>query len=770
MKTVALIISLSIFLAFSNALSGQGGIIPEDKTMSPYFFIQSDDPGTDRLPLLSTRAEVNIAGVIADVTVTQIYKNDGKKPIEAQYVFPASTRAAVYAMVMTIGERVIIARIEERDKARQEYEQAKENGQSASLLEQQRPNVFTMNVANIMPGDQVRVELKYTEVLVPVDRVYQFVYPTVVGPRYSGGVDEIASAGENWNANPYTKEGIDPLYEFDIKINISPGMPLKDISCPSHKTEINYSGQSKATVNLSESEKFGGNRDFILKYRLAGQKIETGVLLFQGDKENFFLAMVQPPDHVLPEMIPPREYVFIVDVSGSMHGYPLDISKKLMTDLLSKLKPGDRFNVILFAGGSEIFAQESVPAVNENISSAIRFIEKESGGGGTELLPAMKRALSLKGSEGFSRTFIIATDGYVTVEREVFELVRKSLGEANFFAFGIGTGVNRFLIEGLAHAGQGESFVVTSQEEALISSEKFRKYVLNPVLTDIKIAFNGFEAYDLAQESYPDVFAERPLIIFGKYRGIPKGNIVVTGKGGYEDVNTRVDLAALKPDRLNSGLKYLWAREKIRMTDDLANSGYEEQAVKDEIIRIGLDYNLLTRYTSFIAIDSEKKNPDGSCTTVRQPLPLPQGVSNYAVGRAVGGVAMGSNTKTCAEQSVFHNVVEEDYSNFEEISSIVENPPRFKGGEKGLEEFIKAHLRYPQASAQNNITGRVIVEFTINTDGSVQDIIILYSLDNYTDQEVIRVVKLMNGMWKPAERKGKPVTARVVLSEFVFKP
>ncbi len=690
----------------------------------------------------------------------------GNNPIEAIYVFPASTRAAVYAMSMTIGERVIIARVEERDKARQQYEQAKNNGQSASLLEQERPNVFTMNVANIMPGDQVRIELKYTEILVPVDRIYSFVYPTVVGPRYSGGTDDIVNAGEPWNANPYTTEGLAPLYEFDIKINLSAGMAIKDIRCPSHQAIISYSGPSSAGVNLAPVEKLGGNRDFILKYRLAGQKIETGVLLFQGEQENFFLAMIQPPDRVSPEMIPPREYIFIVDVSGSMHGYPLDISKKLLADLIGGLRSVDRFNVILFAGGSRILSDQSLPAVKENIRTAVTFIDNENGGGGTELLPAMKRALSMKGTEGFSRTFIIATDGYVTIEKEAFDMVRRNLGEANFFAFGIGSGVNRYLIEGLANAGQGEPFIITSQEEAGPEAEKFRKYISNPVLTDVNITFNEFEVYDLVQESYPDVFAERPVMVFGKFRGSPKGNIVVTGKGGYEDVETKIDLASGKSDRPNSGLRYLWAREKIRILDDYANAGYDLQDVEDQVTGIGLEYNLLTRYTSFIAVDSESRNNSGNITTVRQPLPLPQGVSNYAVGRAVTGVSMGINSKSSAEQSIFYE--EEDKK--VELFTVVENPPQFKGGDKALDEFIKTHLRYPAESARNNVSGTVIAEFTIETDGSVQNIRFLYSLDSYTDQEVIRVIKLTGGMWKPAERNGQPVKSKIILNKFVFRP
>lgn len=766
MKTIRSILTLLCFLFVLPSIIAQ---VEEgqDKTGSPYFYILSEEGEANLLPLKSTSADVNIAGVIADVTVSQVYKNEGRNPIEAIYVFPASTRAAVYSMVMTIGKRVIVARIEGSTKARQDYEKARDNGQSASLLEQERPNVFTMNVANIMPGDEINIQLKYTEILQPVDRIYEFVYPTVVGPRYSGNQDELAYGGESWNSNPYTSEGIAPLYEFDIKVSISTGIPLKEITCPSHQAEIKFRGQGKADVTLSPSETFGGNRDFILKYRLSGQKIESGVLFYQGEKENFFLAMVQPPDRVAPEMIPPREYIFIVDVSGSMYGYPLDVSKNLLKDLISSLRPADCFNVILFAGGSNILAPRSLMASKENISTAIRFIDRENGGGGTELLPALNKALSLPKPENFSRTFVIATDGYVTIEKEAFDLVRKNLGKANFFTFGIGTSVNRFLIEGLAHAGQGEPFIITKPEEAPAIAAKFRKYITQPVMTDITVEFNGFEVYDLAQESYPDLFSEKPVIIFGKYKGHPQGSIVITGNDGTSDIENKIDIASTQPGDFNQGLRYLWAREKIRYLDDYANSGFGDQESDARLLALGLEYNLLTRLTSFIAVDSETRNNTGEFTSIMQPLPLPQGVSNYAVGNYVGGVSCQKGIKTTADCSI---VLEDASAEFESenLFYAVEVPPEFKGGEPALDKFIKDNLKYPPESLEKNISGTVIVEFTVGIDGSINDIRILYSLDKYTDQEVIRLVKLMKGMWKPAERDGKPVSARVILKKFVF--
>ncbi|MCJ7786212.1 MAG: trypsin, partial [Desulfobacterales bacterium] len=288
-----------------------------NKTLSPYFYVKSDGPTVDQLPLKSTSADVKVVGVIADVTVRQIYKNEGKTPLEAVYIFPASTRAAVYGMKMTIGKRTIMAKIEERKEARRQYEEAKQQGKSASLLEQQRPNVFQMNVANILSGDVIQVELKYTELLVPTDGIYEFVYPTVVGPRYSSQPAETARPSQKWVENPYLHQGEAPTYTFDITADLAGGLPIQNIACTSHKVNIDYDGPSRASIKLDPSDKNAGNRDFILKYQLAGGKVQSGILLFEGEKENFFLLMLQPPKRVSVNQIPPREYIFIVDVSGS---------------------------------------------------------------------------------------------------------------------------------------------------------------------------------------------------------------------------------------------------------------------------------------------------------------------------------------------------------------------------------------------------------------------------------------------------------------------
>ena len=373
-----------VFLPFIYAMlmllaaSAQGQPMEEaNKTLSPYFFVKGDAPGVDQLPLKSTSADIKVLGVIADVIVKQVYKNEGKTPLEAIYIFPASTRAAVYGMKMTIGKRTLTAKIEERKEARRQYEEAKQQGKSASLLEQQRPNVFQVNVANILPGDTIQVELRYTELLVPTDGIYEFVYPTVVGPRYSNQPAETARPSQKWVENPYLHQGESPTYTFDLTADLATGLPVQNVACPSHNVNIDYDGPSRASIKLDLSDKNGGNRDFILKYQLAGGKVQSGVLLFEGEKENFFLLMLQPPKRVGISQIPPREYIFIVDVSGSMHGFPLDISKKLLKDLIGNLRPTDRFNVLLFSGGSSLMSEQSLPATSENIHHAITLIERQ---------------------------------------------------------------------------------------------------------------------------------------------------------------------------------------------------------------------------------------------------------------------------------------------------------------------------------------------------------------------------------------------------------
>ncbi len=621
------VLVLSAIVMFSVSGSAQ---TQNDKTLSPYFFVDGD-PKLDRLPLKDTRVQINVSGVIADVKVLQTYGNEGSRPINARYVFPASTRAAVYSMRMRIGDQVIVAKIKEREEAKQEFEKAKEEGKSASLLEQNRPNVFSMSLANLMPGEQVEIELRYTELLAPTDGVYEVVYPTVVGPRYSSEQESSGPQENQWVKSPYLHQGEKPGSGLHISTRISGGVPIHDLNCSSHKIFPQWLNPTTAQLVLDEADPFQGNRDFILRYRLAGEKIASGLLLFQGKDENFFLYMAQPPERVTTDDIPAREYIFVVDVSGSMDGFPLNTAKRLMRDLIGQLRPTDLFNIVLFAGDSAALSGKSLPANEQNIARAIRLIERQRGSGATELLPAVKQAMSLPREANISRSIVLVTDGYVSGEQGVFDYIRENLNKCNVFSFGIGTSVNRYLIEGVAKAGMGEPFVVTNEKEASSTADKFREYIQNPVLTDIKVSAPGFDIYDVRTDHIPDLFAMRPVILYGKWRGAVNGTFELRGKTGQGDYLAKLDVAGAQPDEANSALRYLWARARIAELSDYGAAVSDQDRIK-EITALGLKYNLLTQYTSFIAVREKVTNDQGPADDVEQPLPMPEGVSDLAVG------------------------------------------------------------------------------------------------------------------------------------------
>ena len=605
-----IVLLLSVVLLQSIDAAARGDSPPADKTLSPYFFVEGGDPSIDRLPLKDTRVDVAIAGVIADVTVRQVYENHGTRPIHIRYVFPASTRAAVHGMTMTVGNVRTVATIRERERAVREFEAARSEGKSASLLEQSRPNVFTMKLANVMPGDTVVVELKYTELLVPTDGLYEFVKA------------------------PYTRQGDAPRSEFHLSGVVSTGVPVRELRSPSHEVAVRTTAPGRVELTLADSERLSGNRDFILRYRLAGSEIASGLLLYQGQDENFFLLMAEPPQVVEPDQVPPREYIFVLDVSGSMHGFPLDTAKKLMGDLANVLRPSDAFNIVVFADGSDTFSRASVPATPANLTRGLQFIGRRNGGGGTRLLAALERAVAIERQPGVSRSIVLVTDGYIEAESDVFDYVRAQRGDVNFFAFGIGSSVNRLLIEGVAKAGLGEPFIVTAANEAAEAAVRLRRYIDTPVLTGIDVKFTGFDAYDIEPGAIPDLFASRPIVVFGKWRGKLAGSIQISGKTGRGEYQTSVPVLASSAHMSHAALRQLWARNRIGVLSDFGPGNPSEKRVA-EITSLGLSYSLLTRYTSFVAVQEIVRTAEGA-DDVDQPLPMPAGVSDLAVGVTAG--------------------------------------------------------------------------------------------------------------------------------------
>ncbi|MCE4067849.1 MULTISPECIES: VIT domain-containing protein [Pseudomonas] len=630
-RLCCLLMAMSASLA---ALADDDSALNENNA-SPYFFVESADASVDALPLKATRVDARVLGNIAEVRVTQEYRNQGATPLEARYVFPASTRAAVHGMTVRLGERVIQAQIREKQKAQAEYQQAKSAGKTAALLEQERENVFQMQVANILPGDVVQVELRYSELLVPTDGRYQFVFPTVVGPRYNGKGTS-GSGNQPWISTPYLQQGQASATQFALQMELLAPVQIGEIASPSHHIDIQRDGQ-RATLHLAADEAAGNNRDFILDYRLGGDQVQSGLLLSRGAQENFFLAMVTPPRTPDARLIVPRDYVFIVDVSGSMNGFPLDTTKALLRDLIGRLRPSDTFNLLLFSGDNRKLADTSLAATPANIRRATDMLNGEQGAGGTELMPALREALAMPTDPERSRSFVVITDGFVSVESSAYQLVRENLGKANLFAFGIGTSVNRSLIEGLARAGQGEPFIVTDQHSAGEQAERLRRMIDSPLLQGLRASFEGLEVYDVEPQQLPDLFANRPLVLFGKWKGEPRGELRIDAHAADGPFQARLPISATSLGENADALAHLWARKRLAslMDQEALDGGFE---FSSQILDLGLKYQLLTPYTSFIAVDQQVRNPDPQAIqSVDQPLPLPQGVNNSAIGSTVPG-------------------------------------------------------------------------------------------------------------------------------------
>lgn len=593
-------------------------------TDSPYLLVSTKNA---IIPLKSSITEANIAGTIAHVRVTQVYQNKGAEPIEAKYVFPLSTQAAVHKMHMIVDDRLVVAKIFEKQEAKKVYNTAIEEGKRAAKLEQHRPNVFQMNVGNIMPGDEITIDIYYTEMLVPVNGEYQFVAPAVVGPRFTGESAET----EGSFAMPYTVKGIADSFDFDISVRLNAGMIIQHVNSASHEIIVEYPDAKTAEIVLSQENKNPSNRDFIMKYNLRGNQIQTGLLLYEGEEENFFSFQMEPNKNVVLDDIPSREYLFIVDVSGSMNGYPLEVSRTLMRNLLCGLQMTDTFNVQLFASSSTMFSAVPVEINEQNIEAAIRFLSEGQGGGGTQLLSALQTAYKLSRKDmSVARSMVVITDGYVSVEKEAFELIRNNLDQASVFTFGIGSSVNRYLVEGMAKVSNSESFIATTSEEAAEVAKDFANYIATPLLTRVKVESKGFDMYDLAQKSIPDVFAARPVVVHGKYKGKAEGKIIVTGYQGKKRFRQVYNVTDGQLSKQNKALGYLWARKRIGELDDYKKLFNED--VKAEVVALGLKYNLLTNYTSFVAVDEAIVNKDGTLTKIKQPLPMPDNVNNSAVG------------------------------------------------------------------------------------------------------------------------------------------
>ena len=604
---------------------------------------ENGKPG-GQCPLKHTDVNAEISGSLSRVTLTQEFHNPLQEKIEAVYVFPLPQAAAVDEMTMIVGDRTVKGKIKRREEARAIYEAAREAGQVASLLDQERPNIFTQSVTNISPGATVKITISYVETLKYEDGTYEFVFPMVVGPRYIPG-EPTGKQGGGWAPDtsqvpdgsritpPVTPEGTRAGHDISVNVTLDAGVPIDSIKSTLHEVEVERPDNHRAIVRLKDQTTIP-NKDFILKFDVAGKKIEDAVLTHRGQQGGFFTMILQPPERVAPADVMPKELVFVLDTSGSMEGFPIEKAKETMNLALEGLYPQDTFNLITFSGDTHILFPQPVPVTRENLRKAQDFLASRRGSGGTEMMKAIRAALDPSDKQDHIRIVCFMTDGYVGNDFEIVGEVKKH-PNARVFSFGIGQSTNRFLLENMAKYGRGEVEYVTLQDDGSAAARRFHERVRNPLLTDISIDWGGLPVADVYPQQINDLFSTKPVILTGRYTSAARGTIRLRGKMAGHNFVREIPLDLPESQPQHDVLATLWARTRIDdlMSDDFngLQSGHMKPELKETITQLGLEYRLLTQFTSFVAVEEMTFTEGGQPRRIDVPVEMPEGVSREGV-------------------------------------------------------------------------------------------------------------------------------------------
>ena len=602
--------------------------------------------------LKHTDVKAQISGGIALVTVEQQFSNPSKVPVEAVYTFPLPSEAAVNAMEFRVGKRRVVGEIKRREEARQIYNEAKSAGKRTALLDQERPNIFTQSVANVMPGDELRVKISFVQRLNYKGGAYEWAFPTVVGPRYGadGSYPQTGQRGVGDAANvtppiapPPTRSG----HDLSLTASIDAGVPLGNVRSVLHPVNISKNG-ARATVKLLDQNTLP-NRDFILRYAVAGEQVQSGLLTQKDGKGGYFSLVMQPPATPTKSQISPRELVFVVDQTGSQGGWPIAKAKETMRYALERLRPGDTFQVLGFNTEVMPCFDKPVKPTAARLTRARDFIDGLQAEGGTDILRALDAALKIPLDRDRLRVVVYLTDGYVSNDMTVVDFLRKNRGTTRIFTFGMGNSVNRFLLDNMAREGRGEAAYVTvdaaggrpdNKDEAKNAVENFYKKIATPVLVDPQIDWGDLPVEEVMPQVVPDVFQNGPVVVTGRFTKPMKGDVVLRGWAGDKRVEQRVkvDFGAAKGN--NPALESLWAREKIEelQAQDYqgAQNGNPDAKIKAQIVQTALDHNLMSQWTSFVAVEQKIVNPSGQNATNDVPVETPEGVD---LSKATGSPA-----------------------------------------------------------------------------------------------------------------------------------
>ncbi len=591
-------------------------------------------------PLEHTEVHAEIAGNVARVEVIQHFHNPYDKKIEAVYVFPLPNRAAVDDMEIHVGDRTVKGIIKKRDEARRIYEQAKKSGHVAALLDQERPNIFTQSVANILPGNKIRVRIRYFEALPFVDKDYTFSFPMVVGPRFVPG-DPRSGKERGWSADttdvpdasritpPVLEPGQRSGHDISLKVSLDAGLELGGLTSPSHKVDIDRQTKGRAQIELAQGDSIP-NKDFVLRYRLKGSGPQVVWLPHRSNDDGYFLMLLQPEAQPAPDRITPKEMVFVVDGSGSMRGFPMNKVKEAMRYSLKNLNPEDTFQIIKFSNRAETFAPTPVEATEANIQQGLGYIEGLSGRGGTIMLEGVRTALTPPEDPERLRIISFMTDGYIGNENQILAYLERNLSGARLFSFGIGSSVNRYLLDKMAELGRGAVEYVLLEDNSEEPVKRFYERVRNPYLTDIEMDWGGASVESVYPKRVPDLFVGQPVVLHGRYTQHGTATLTLRARLGGKPYEQKVKITFPKKHEEGEAIGTLWARARI---EELSNRQMIEPKpdIVEEITRVALEHRLVTAYTSFVAVEERIVTGSEEPVLVEVPVEMPDGVSYEGV-------------------------------------------------------------------------------------------------------------------------------------------
>ncbi|MEM7217852.1 MAG: VIT domain-containing protein [Pseudomonadota bacterium] len=634
-----------------------------------------------QFPSVALDVSARVDDDLASVRVVQTFRSPLAMPVNARYVFPLPQDAAVQGMLLETPTERVRAEIQERRQARQTFETAKRSGKVAALVDQERPNVFTQRVANLIPGATVRVELDYVQTVPMRDGAFELAIPLVVGPRFVPPADAEAdvTAGAvnarldtDFTQPPYAGQfaagGADrsPLdagafgalpasvgaSRVRLAVDLNGALPLAHVRSSSHRLDLvplDGGGLRATLARPGTDEVARPNRDFVLRYERADdQELAAGALADGG----YFTLAIAPPGAWRGDAALPREMVFLLDCSGSMAGLPMAASRAFMHAALDRLRPRDTFRIIRFSDAATEFAAAPVQATAPNIARGKAYADALRGGGGTMMSSGILQALSAAQEPGRVRNVVFLTDGYIGNDYEILALVRRHIGAARLFALGVGSGVNRFLLTEVARIGRGFTRVLDSSRDAEAQARALAARLTTPLARDIEIDWGAAPVEATTPVGLPDLYAGDSLAVRGRYTA--GGTHVVllraTTATGPKTLPIELRLPAPKQTVGQAGpanpLRVIWAREQIRermrefaVPEALRASGKSAARLQAEVTELGLDHALLTRWTSFVAVAEKVVNPSAPAADADVPLAAVAGVaaSAYAGQKALTG-------------------------------------------------------------------------------------------------------------------------------------